>query len=226
MARHFEMELDQLRTMLIRMGSLVEEQIDLAVRAMIESNVELARLVMERDKKVDEYDNAIDQQCMRIFALSQPVAIDLRLLMAALKINNELERIGDIAVNLAERVEPLLPHSAFVRQTALSQMASAARQMVKDAIDSFVNNDPGLAKKVLMSDDYVDDLDRQTFNLMVEKMKASAQCIDPAAHVMIVSRHIERLADHATNIAEDAIFLVNAKIIKHHAQENLPNPVK
>jgi phosphate transport system protein len=220
------MELDQLRTMLIRMGSLVEDQIDLAVRAMIESNVELARLVMERDKKVDEYDNAIDQQCMRIFALSQPVAIDLRLLMAALKINNELERIGDIAVNLAERVEPLLPHSAFVRQTALSQMASAARQMVKDAIDSFVNNDPGLAKKVLMSDDYVDDLDRQTFNLMVEKMKASAQCIDPAAHVMIVSRHIERLADHATNIAEDAIFLVNAKIIKHHAQENLPNPVK
>jgi phosphate transport system protein len=209
--------------MLIRMGSLVEEQIDLGVRAITESNLDLARVVMERDKKVDDYDNAIDQQCMRIFALSQPVAIDLRLLMAALKINNELERIGDIAVNLAERVEPLLPHKAFVRQTSLSQMASAARKMVKDAIDSFVNNDPELAKKVLLADDNVDNLDRETFNLMVEKMKGSSQCIDPAAHVMIASRHIERLADHATNIAEDVIFLVNAKIIKHHAAEDLPN---
>ena len=224
MARHFEMELDQLRTMLIRMGSLVEEQIDLGVKAITESNMDLARLVMDRDKKVDEYDNAIDQQCMRIFALSQPVAIDLRLLMAALKINNELERIGDIAVNLAERVEPLLPHTAFVSQTSLSQMASAARQMVKDAIDSFVNNDPDLAKKVLLADDNVDNLDRETFNLMVEKMKGSSQCIDPAAHMMIVSRHIERLADHATNIAEDVVFLVNAKIIKHHAEADLPRP--
>ncbi len=224
MARHFELELDQLRTMLIRMGSLVEEQIDLGVKAIVESNLDLARVVIERDKKVDEYDNSIDQQCLRIFALSQPVAIDLRLLMAALKMNNELERIGDIAVNLAERVEPLLPHTAFVRQTSLREMAAAARQMVKDAIDSFVNNDPVLAKKVLLADDNVDNLDRETFSLMVQKMKESSACIDPASHVMIVSRHIERLADHATNIAEDVIFLVNAKIIKHHAEEDLPRP--
>src|SRR3989304_8468229 len=108
MARHFEMELDQLRTMLIRMGSLVEEQIDCGVKAISDGDESLATLVSERDKKVDEYDNAIDQQCMRIFALTQPVAVDLRLLMAALKINNELERIGDIAVNLAERVKALV----------------------------------------------------------------------------------------------------------------------
>lgn len=217
MTRHFEVELDQLRTMLIRMGSLVEGQIDLGVKALTASDLSLARVVMDRDKKVDEFDNAIDQHCMRIFALTQPVAVDLRLLMAALKINNELERIGDIAVNLAERVEPLSSHADFVKATSLQAMAEAAREMVKGAIDSFVNNDPALARKVLESDDHIDNLDRETFNLMVKRMKESSELIESASHVMILSRHIERLADHATNIAEDVIFLVNARIIKHHA---------
>jgi phosphate transport system protein len=217
MARHFELELDQLRTMLIRMGSLVEEQIELGVKALTSGDLSLARMVIERDARVDEYDNEVDQQCMRIFALSQPVAIDLRLLMAALKINNELERIGDIAVNLAERTEPLLPYPQLVKSTSLVKMSDAAREMVKGAIDSFVNNDPALAKKVLESDDYVDSLDGETFRTMVGQMKQSPELIEPASHVMILSRHIERLADHATNIAEDVIFLVNARIIKHHA---------
>jgi phosphate transport system protein len=222
MARHFELELDQLRTMLIRMGSLVEEQIDCAVRAILESDAGLARLVMERDKKVDDFDNAIDQHCMRVFALTQPVAVDLRLLMAALKINNELERIGDIAVNVAERVEALKAHAGFVKETALREMANGAREMVKNAIDSFVNNDPELARSILTADDAVDRLDRDMFNLMIRKMKESTANVDPASHMMILSRHLERLADHATNIAEDVIFLVNAKIIKHNAFEIPP----
>lgn len=217
MPRHFELELNQLRTMLIRMGSLVEQQIDYAVKAITEADVPLARLVMERDKKVDEYDTAIDEQCMKIFALTQPVAVDLRLLMAALKINNELERIGDIAVNLAERVEPLLPHQEFVKTTPLREMAVAAREMVKNSIDSFVNNDPDLAKTILVSDDVVDNYDREIFNTMIARMKEGREQVDPASHIMIVSRHIERLADHATNIAEDVIFLVKARIIKHNA---------
>lgn len=220
MTRHFEMEIDQLRTMLIRMGSLVEEQIDYAVKALVQGDLGLVRLVMERDKTVDEYDNTIDKQCMKIFALSQPVAIDLRLLMAALKINNELERIGDIAVNLCERVEPLAAYQELVRKTSLAEMAEAAREMMKMAIDSFVNNDPSFATKVLESDDYVDQLDRDTFNLMTKVMRESPELIEPAVHIVILSRHIERLADHATNIAEDVIFLVNAKIIKHHALES------
>lgn len=221
MPRHFESELDQLRTTLIRMGSLVDEQIEFGVRAMLESNESLAAVVIERDNRVDAYDNEIDRQCMQIFALNQPVAMDLRLLMSALKINNELERIGDIAVNLAERVTPLLPYSDFVRKTSLGVMATAARGMVRDAIDSFVNNDPELAKKILESDDMIDEFDREIFNLMMHEMKRDANLIDPAAHMMIVSRHIERLADHATNIAEDVIFLVNAKIIKHNASEGV-----
>jgi phosphate transport system protein len=219
MPRHFELELDHLRTLLIRMGSVVEEQIEFAVRSLVEGDKRLTHLVMERDKRVDEFDNLIDQQCMRIFALSQPVAVDLRLLMAALKINNELERIGDIAVNLTERFEPLMAHRDILVGSSFKPMAEAAREMMKSAIDSFVNNDPALAKKVLESDDYIDRLDRDNFAQMSKIMREKPDCAEQALHIVILSRHLERLADHATNIAEDVIFLVDAKIIKHHAYD-------
>ncbi len=217
MPRHFEVELDQLRTNIIKMGSLVDEQIDFAIKALLESNIELAKIVIDRDGRVDEFDNMIDAQCERIFALTQPVAIDLRLIMSALKINNELERIGDIAVNIAERVRSLHKDSAFIQLTKISSMAAQARQMVKQAIDSFVNNDPSLARDILTQDDIVDNLDKEIFHQLVAEMKLESAKIEPAAHIMILSRHLERLADHATNIAEDVIFLVDAKIIKHHA---------
>lgn len=221
MPRHFEIELDQLRTNIIKMGSLVDEQIELALKALLESNVAVARLVMERDEKVDAFDNLIDNQCERIFALTQPVAIDLRLIMSALKINNELERIGDIAVNIAERVEPLHHNTDLMRTVPLAQMANLSRLMVTQAIDSFVNNDPTLARNILIQDDTVDNLDRQIFHQLLSVMKSDPSTIEAASHIMILSRHLERLADHATNIAEDVIFLVDAKIIKHHAQEGL-----
>lgn len=218
--RHFEQELETLRTTLIRMASLVDEQIGRGVKAILASDVALAKEVIQKDREVDAFDNEIDHLCMRIFALTQPVAIDLRLLMAALKINNELERIGDIAVNLAERVEPLVPHAAFVRQSKIAEMAEGARMMVKQAIDAFVNSDANLARKILEADDRIDDLDAENFRRMIEVMKKSPENIVPGSHVMIISRHIERLADHATNIAEDVIFIINARIIKHHADEH------
>jgi phosphate transport system protein len=218
MQRHFEIQLDQLRTNIIKMGSLVDEQIEFAFKALLESDDALAKIVMERDKKVDEYDNLIDGQCEQVFALTQPVAIDLRLIMSALKMNNELERIGDIAVNIAERVQPLRRYADLIRKTKIADMARNARLMVKQAIDSFVNNDPALARKICMSDDIVDNLDREIFHQLVGEMKKDPSIIEPAAHIMILSRHIERLADHATNIAEDVVFLVDAKIIKHHAE--------
>jgi phosphate transport system protein len=217
MRRHFEDQLDQLRTNLIKMGSLVDEQIDFSIKALHEGNTELARIVIERDAKVDEYDILIDGQCERIFAMTQPVAVDLRLLMSALKMNNELERIGDIAQNIAERAFSLREHLDLVHRTRIFEMADAARQMVKAAIDAFVNNDPILARKVCVNDDIVDTLDREIFQSLVIEMKSTPGNIEPAAHIMILSRHIERLADHATNIAEDVIFLTDAKIIKHHA---------
>lgn len=219
MPRYFEQQLDQLRTNIIRMGSLVDEQIELAIKALLESNTELASFVIARDKKVDEFDNLIDEQCEKIFALTQPVAIDLRLIMAALKINNELERIGDIAVNIAERVAPLRNATSLVRATELAAMASQARSMVSRAIDSFINNDPEMARQICAEDDLVDTLDKRIFEFLVNTMKDNHAQIEPAAHIMMLSRHLERLADHATNIAEDVVFLVDAKIIKHHAQD-------
>jgi phosphate transport system protein len=217
MRRHFEEQLDQLRTNLIKMGSLVDEQIDFSIKALAEGNTELARIVIERDAKVDEFDILIDGQCERIFAVTQPVAVDLRLLMSALKMNNELERIGDIAQNIAERAFSLREHLDLFHRTRIFEMADAARQMVKAAIDAFVNNDPVLARKVCVNDDIVDTLDREIFQSLVLEMKNISENIEPAAHIMILSRHIERLADHATNIAEDVIFLTDAIIIKHHA---------
>lgn len=218
MPRHFEIELDQLRTNIIKMGSLVDEQIDLAIAALLESNIERAKFVMERDKKVDEYDNLIDAQCERIFALSQPVAIDLRLIMAALKINHELERVGDIAVNIAERALPLQHYGNLIKISKVSEMSRIAREMVKHAIDSFVNNDPELAREILTEDDVVDEFNKNIFYQLVAEMKRNPEIIEPAMHIIILSRHLERLADHATNIAEDVVFLVDAKIIKHHAE--------
>ena len=217
--RHFELELDKLRTNIIKMGSLVDEQIDFAISALLTSNDELARIVMERDRKVDDFDLEIDRQCESIFARTQPVAIDLRLLMSAMGINHELERIGDIAVNLAERVDAIRDHKGLLYEIKLSERADQARDMVKRAIDSFVNNDPGLAREICGRDNVVDAFNAEIFTRLIDKMKADPAVIEPAAHLMILTRHLERLADHATNIAENVVFLVDAKLIKHGADQ-------
>ena len=219
MERRFEKELDELKGNLTRMGRLVDHQIDLACHALFQADVELAGQVLRKDENVDELDNLIDKQCQEILALSQPVAVDLRLLMAALKINNELERIGDIAVNISERVEPLAKHNAFLRSTRLAEMTQIARIMVNDSIESLVGNNPRLATLVLESDDVVDSLDASNFRQMVREMQRDNSLIEPASHILILSRHIERLADHATNIAEGVVFLVDARIVKHNAFE-------
>jgi phosphate transport system protein len=227
MERRFEKELDGLKANLTKMGRLVDEQIDLACHALFQADPGLARQVVHKDEEVDELDMVIDKQCQEIFALSQPVAVDLRLLMAALKINNELERIGDIAVNIAERVEPLAKYNAFLRGTRLAEMTQIARIMVNDSIESFIANNPRLATLVLECDDVVDSLDASNFRQMVNEMQRDHALVEPASHVLILSRHIERLADHATNIAEDVIFLVDAKIVKHNAlEEQGPSPTR
>jgi phosphate transport system protein len=201
------------------MASIVDEQIELATRALFESNDELAKLVIDGDEKVNKYDNLIDQQCETLFAITQPVAVDLRLLMATLKINSDLERIGDIAVNIAERAISLKNQADLIGRTRLTEMSQISRKMVKDSIDSFIHADAGLAKEVCQSDDAVDNLDKEIFEYLVNEMKRDSEVVVPASHLIVLVRHLERLADHATNIAEDVVFLVGAKIIKHHAQE-------
>lgn len=222
MQRHFERSLEELRVTLIEMGSLVDRQIDDAARALFEGDPDAAQEVMGRDGAVDSFDNRIDALCQDILALNQPVATDLRLLMSALRINNQLERVGDIAVNIAERVPPLVGHTALIRTTRLAEMLEIARIMVRDSLEAFLRGNPSLATRVLESDDVVDNLDRNIFRHLVVMMERNPELIAAGAHMLMLSRHIERLADHATNIAEDVIFLVDARSVKHSAPDSGP----
>lgn len=197
------------------MGSLVDEQVEYAFRALNEWNTAMAQLVMERDTKVDKLDFKIEKQCQRIFALQQPVARDLRLIMAALKINSDLERMGDLAFNIARIVEHLVPYKSYVEQLELVHMTDAVHTMVRHTIDSFVNNDPELALTIMKSDIRVDQYEQRIGRQIVEMMKAHTDFIEAGALLIVALRNMERLADHATNIAEDVIFFTQAKLVRN-----------
>ncbi|MBK6774042.1 MAG: phosphate signaling complex protein PhoU [Ignavibacteria bacterium] len=215
MYHYLEEELEQLKTKIIKMGSLVEEQIELAIRSLFEGNLDLAKTVISRDDEVDKYDIKIDKHCQRIFALTQPVAFDLRLIMSALMINSDLERMGDIAVNISERAAPLLGYSELLKKVRVDEMSGKVKKIVRMGIDCFVNSDAELAKKIILMDVEVDNLDKQIFDLITLEMRNDNDMIIPCSHILTLIRNIERLSDHATNIAEDVIFLIDAKIIKH-----------
>jgi len=222
MFHYLEEELEQLKTKIIKMGSLVEEQIELAFRALFEGNIELARKVVSRDDEVDKFDLKIDKHCQRIFALTQPVAFDLRLIMSALMINNDLERMGDIACNISERTESLISHGDLLKKMRVEEMAKIVQRIVKMSIDCFVNGDVELARAVIVMDIEVDKLDEVIFHSLTEEMKEHSELIVPCSHILTMVRNIERLSDHATNIAEDVIFLIDAKMVKHSKDpENL-----
>lgn len=215
MQEHFNQEIESLKTNLIKMASLVDEQAGKAFNALETGNVELCRGVKAKDLEVDAYDNLISTQCENILALFQPVAVDLRFIMSALMINNQLERCGDIAVNIAQRVKKTREHHSLIIESQILEMGHQAKEMLKDAIDSFIHNNSELANKVIDSDENVDKLNKQIFKFLIAKMQAEPQLIEPCAHLIVLTRHIERLADHATNIAENLVFYVEARIIAH-----------
>ncbi len=223
MHRSFEDSLDKLRTRLIRMGSIVEEQVEFSFRAVLKGDEQIARLVMERDDKVDKLDMKIDKQCQKIFALHQPVASDLRLLLVALKINNELERIGDLAFNIARNLieQPALPRIA--EKLALERLTQGVHTMVKGSLDAFVNNDPELAYQIMRTDNHIDSLTKEIFDDTVSLMKRDASVIDPSVGILMVLRNLERMADQATNICENVIFLVEAKLVRSLHDESTMN---
>ncbi len=221
MERQFEIQLEKLKTRLIKMCSLVDEQVELALKSIDQENMELADLVIERDDKVDKFDVKIEKVCQKIFALNQPVAMDLRLIMSSLTINTNLERIGDLAVNLAENFKEMKKKPGFFDKTKLNEMSALSREMIKDAIDSFIEGDPKLAQKVIESDDKVDELDRENHSLLKEIMKQNPENVEAGIILLGISRHLERLADHATNIAEDVFFIVEAQMIKHKYEKYL-----
>lgn len=222
MYHYLEEELELLKTKVIKMGSLVEEQLDFSIRALFESNLELANIVIDRDSKVDKYDVKIDKLCQRIFALTQPVAVDLRVILSALKMNSELERIGDISVNIAETAAPLAMHLSLLKDSTLDVMADKVKSVIRKTIDSIVNNDHETALNVIKYDDVIDNMERDIFSKLVIIMENDSSLIKPGAHCISLLRNLERIADHATNIAEEVVFLVDSKIIKH--KKILDNP--
>ena len=215
MERVIDEYLEKLKTRVIKMCSLVDEQVQSAIRAVEDENLELAKEVIEKDTKVDKYDNKIDKICQKIFALTQPVAMDLRLIMSSLTINNNLERIGDIAVNLAEYLNMIKQKPSFFNQTKLEFMFRLVKQMLKDAIDSYIQGNEALAKSVIESDDTLDKLNVENHKILVDIMKQDKNNIESGVVLLVMSRQLERLGDHCTNIAEDVFFILEAHLIKH-----------
>jgi phosphate transport system protein len=221
MERLLDEHIEKLKTRVIKMCSLVDEQVQAAIKAVDEENLELAKEVFEKDNKVDKYDNKIDKICQKIFALTQPVAMDLRLIMSSMTINNNLERIGDIAANIAEYIMMIKKKPAFFHQTKLEEMFKVGKQMLKDAIDSYIGGNESLAKTVIESDNYLDKLNAENHKILVEIMKQDKENIEPAIALLVMSRQIERLGDHCTNIAEDVFFILEAHLVKHKYEKYL-----
>jgi phosphate transport system protein len=219
MERHFQKELESLKTSLVKMGSVVEESIATAIRSVMEKNPELAAKVIETDKRIDALEIEIDNAIIDLLALQQPVASDLRFILAALKINNDLERIGDHAVNIAQAAQILctIPNADLLDE--IPKMAEITRNMLKDAIDSFILLDPARARIVLTTDDQIDNLNRTVIRTVIDQLKSNKQTAECGLEISLISRNMERVADLATNIAEEVIFHIQARVVKHHAED-------
>ena len=215
MPRHFDEELRALKDKILRMGALVEDQIAHAIRALVERDTELAKRVIANDHRVNALDVEIDEDCLRLIALHQPMAGDLRFLTTGMKISTELERISDLAENICERAIELAGEPKLKPYIDLPRMAEHARRMVRQALDAFVNRDAQFARNVCRDDDVVDDLNEQIFRELVSFMLEDPHTITRAIRVSFISKYIERIADHATNIAELVVYLVEGKIIRH-----------
>ncbi len=215
MARHFHEELEVLQQTLLAMGGLVEDQIRRVMRALTERDDALAQDVIDRDREVNTYDVEIDEKCVELLALNQPTAIDLRFITTAMKIVTDLERIGDQAVNIAQRILELNREPQLKPYIDLPRMAERAQRMVKESLDAFVGRDTQLARQVIDSDAEVDSLKEQIFRELLTYMMADPKTIPRSIRLMLVSRFLERVADHATNIAEMVIYMVESKMVRH-----------
>jgi len=218
-ARHFQDELEQLKTRLLEMGGLAEEQVRLAVQALVDRDRDLVERVLNGDEPLNALHIEIDGRCFTLLALYQPMAVDLRAIVAAVKINTDLERVGDLAVNIAEAVRRYAVHPPVKKLIDIPRMATIAQLMLRDALDAFVRRDTDLAQHVLNEDDTLDSLKTQIFRELLTYMLQDPGTIEAALDLILISRHLERIGDHATNIAEDVIFMVSARDVRHHAGE-------
>ncbi|HEY4485212.1 MAG TPA: phosphate signaling complex protein PhoU [Nitrospiria bacterium] len=215
MQRHFDEEMKNLKEKILRMGAMVEEQVAYAIKALVERDSDRARRVIENDHRVNALDVEVDEDCLRLIALHQPMAGDLRFLTTAMKISTELERMSDLAENISERTIELNEEPLLKPYIDIPRMAEHAQRMVKESLNAFVNRDSDLARKVCRDDDFIDDLNHQIFRELLSFMIEDPQTTTRAIRISFVSKNLERIADHATNIAELAVYLVEGKIIRH-----------
>jgi len=218
MSKHLQRDLDTLQQDLLALASSVEEALHKAIRALQDQEATLARKVIDGDAQIDEEENLIEEECLKILALHQPVAIDLRRIAAALKINNELERMADLAEDIADRALHLAGYPALPIPEKLQRMTDLTTTMVRQSLDAFVNLDPRQARRVCRLDDEVDRYNNDIIQELIVMMQASPAMLEPGLSLFSATRHLERIADHATNIAEDVVYLVEGVIIRHHPE--------
>ncbi|MBW1820867.1 MAG: phosphate signaling complex protein PhoU [Deltaproteobacteria bacterium] len=215
MTKHFQRELEKIKKKILSLGAMVEERVRMAIQAIEEFDGEIAKKIILSDHEIDEMEVEVEEECLKVMALHQPVAVDLRFLVAVIKINNDLERIGDQAVNIAQRVNTITKkeRSDFVFDYSL--MAEKAEAMLRMSLDALVNLDDDLAFKVLLLDDEVDAINKEAYNLIKRAISENPDNVSYLINLLLISRHLERLADHATNIAEEVIYMIEGEIVRH-----------
>jgi phosphate transport system protein len=213
--RHFQEELETLHGRLVEMGGLAEERVRVAVDAVVRRDAEVIEKTIHGDEPVNRLHIEIDDRAFRLLALYQPMAVDLRSIIAAVKINTDLERVGDLAVNIAEAAQRYVTHPPVKQLIDIPRMGTIAQAMLRDALDAYVKRDTRLAQSVLERDDELDSLKTQVFRELLAFMLEDPRTVEPALDLVLISRHLERIGDHATNIAEDVIFMVSAQDVRH-----------
>ena len=216
--RHFQDELEHLKARLLEMGGLAEDRLRLAVRALTERDLTLVDRVLTGDAAINQLHIEVDDRCFKLLALHQPMAVDLRAIVSAVKINTDLERVGDLAVNIGEAAARYLEHPPVKELIDIPRMADIAQEMLRDALDSYVRRDLPLAQQVLDRDDELDLLKTHVFRELLTHMLRNQATIEPSLDLILMSRHLERVGDHATNVAEDVIFMVSARDVRHQAE--------
>lgn len=219
MTIHLQKDLELLKKELLGLGAMVEKALREAVLSLVDRRPDLAAIVMAEAADVDEKEVWIEEQCLKTLALHQPVAVDLRFIVGILKVNNDLERMGDLAVNIAKRSVKVVDLDPIKYPLEFPHMADLAREMVKKSLDALVRMDPTLAQEVLRTDDEVDAIQKKTFTLLQEVMRENPSTVEVSVHLLSICRYLERVADLSTNIAEDVIFMVEGITVRHQGAE-------
>lgn len=215
MSQHLQREIGRLKQRILTLGTEVEESLRRAVKSLVNRDLALATLVVDADATIDQLEVDIEEDCLKILALHQPVAIDLRFIIAVLKINNDLERIGDLAVNIAERAMFLSTREPVEIPFDFPRMSAVTQSMLHRSLDALVNMDYALANDVCVSDDELDELNREMYAKVKEGIRKRPEQLDSLIHLLAVSRQLERIGDHATNIAEDTMYMIKGQIVRH-----------